>query len=188
MANKTVLIVLLYLLRVTLCVPLSEFFPFGEGIEEPNQRLANGDSSFECIFSKETYNFCNTVFFDFCFNCYQLQAHITATYVCNCMGIIADNITTDGGLSFGGKPIPYTTQTFPLGGDNYLAAPFWINIDTTTSGNVWFRESTIPELLSKANDIISTAFPLQSSFSATQLFIATWDHVGANGGMASQHF
>jgi len=66
MTNKIVLIVLLYLVRITLCVPLSEFFPYGEGIEEPNQRLATGDSSFECIFSKEIYNFCNTVYFDFC--------------------------------------------------------------------------------------------------------------------------
>jgi len=66
MTNKTVLIVLLYLVRITLCVPLSEFFPYGEGIGEPNQRLATGDSSFECVFSKEVYNFCNMVFFDFC--------------------------------------------------------------------------------------------------------------------------
>jgi len=80
----------------------------------------------------------------------------------------------------------YTTENFPLGGDNYLVAPFWVNIDTTTNGNVWFRESNIPALLSKANDIISRAFPFQSSFNATQLFIATWDRVSANGGMASQ--
>ena len=94
-------------------------------------------------------------------------------------------VTTDGGTSFG-ENIPYTTQVFPLGGDNYLAAAFWADIDTSIAGNVWFRQSTAPELLTRASNDVQQGFPLLPRFTPTHLFIATWDGVSAKGGVATE--
>ena len=57
-------------------------------------------------------------------------------------------------------------------------APFWADVDTSGTGDVWYRESNSPALLAKANKQIMDAFPLQARFTATRLLIATWDHVG----------
>ena len=44
MIKKASGIFLLYLLRSTLCIPLSEFYPFGQNTAETNQRLGDGNS------------------------------------------------------------------------------------------------------------------------------------------------
>ena len=67
---------------------------------------------------------------------------------------------------------------FPLGGGRRFVAPFWADVDTTGTGDVWYRQSTSQTLLDKANMQIMNAFPLQPQFTATNLFIATWDRVG----------
>ena len=61
-----------------------------------------------------------------------------------------------------------------------------MNIDTTVNGDVWFRESTVPALLQRADEDVRRAFPFLPQFSATHLFIGTWDGVGARGGSTSQ--
>ena len=61
-----------------------------------------------------------------------------------------------------------------------------MNIDTTVNGDVWFRESTVSTLLQRANEDIRKAFPFLPQFTATHLFIVTWDSVGARGGSAAQ--
>ena len=43
MIKKASGIFLLYLLRSTLCIPLSEFYPFGQDTAETNQRLGDGN-------------------------------------------------------------------------------------------------------------------------------------------------
>ena len=44
MVQKASGIILLYILRSTLCIPLSEFYPFGSDTTETNQRLGDGNS------------------------------------------------------------------------------------------------------------------------------------------------
>ena len=45
MIKKASGIILLYLLRSTLCIPLSEFYPFGQNAaNESNRRLGDGNS------------------------------------------------------------------------------------------------------------------------------------------------
>ena len=44
MIQKASGIILMYLLRSTLCIPLSEFYSFGPNTAEPSQRLGDGDS------------------------------------------------------------------------------------------------------------------------------------------------
>jgi len=66
MITKVTVVFLLCCLTSILCVPPSGFYPFGTGLEEPNERLATGDSSFKCVFPDEVYRFCDTVFFELC--------------------------------------------------------------------------------------------------------------------------
>lgn len=59
-----------------------------------------------------------------------------------------------------------------------LLAPFWADIDTRNIGDVWFWQTSSQTLLDKANAQIRSAFPFQPRFTATNLIIVTWDHVG----------
>ena len=59
-----------------------------------------------------------------------------------------------------------------------MVAPFWADVDTRGTGNVWYRESLDAALIARANNEIATAFPAQIPFTASDLFIATWDGVG----------
>jgi len=67
-----------------------------------------------------------------------------------------------------------------------LTAAYWVDIDTTVNGNVWFRQSTAPDLLIRASNDVQQAFPLLPRFTPTHLFIATWDGVSAKDGSARQ--
>ena len=90
-------------------------------------------------------------------------------------------ISVNGAIFFGqGTDTDYVPNqnAFPLDGGRKFVAPFWADVDTTTSGDVWYRQSTLQTLLDKANMQIKNAFPLQQQFTATDLIIATWDHVG----------
>ena len=61
-----------------------------------------------------------------------------------------------------------------------LIAAFWGDVDTRGTGTVWYHRSTDNVLLSRASMDIRNAFPAQADagFTATDLFIATWDRVG----------
>jgi len=65
----------------------------------------------------------------------------------------------------------------PLYQHNFVA-PFWADFDITGTGNIYYRQTTNPELLDRATREISDAFPVSEEFSITSLFIATWDAVG----------
>ena len=92
-------------------------------------------------------------------------------------------VSVDGAIFFGrGTNTNYVSNqnSFPLGDGRKFVAPFWADVDTTVAnaGDVWYRETTSQDLLTKANMQIQQAFPLQMPFTATHLFIATWDKVG----------
>ena len=61
-----------------------------------------------------------------------------------------------------------------------LIAAFWGDVDTRGTGTVWYQRSTDNALLNRASMDIRNAFPAQvaAGFTATDLFIATWDRVG----------
>ena len=74
---------------------------------------------------------------------------------------------------------------FPLPDNVPLIAPFWDNVDIERLGNISYRETSDPTLLQKANAQLQELFPSASSFTATTLFIATWDRVAEfEGGSA----
>jgi len=90
-------------------------------------------------------------------------------------------VSIDGAIFFGqGTTNNYVPnqRSFPLDNGRKFVAPFWADIDTTSTGDVWYRQSTDQTLLDRANTQIRNAFPLQPQFTANNLFIVTWDHVG----------
>ena len=82
------------------------------------------------------------------------------------------------------KVSQYTPDAFPLGDNRSLVAPFWADADTRNGGNVFYRETTDPNLLQQATYDVTATFVDQRKFKATWLFIATWHEVafyGASG-------
>lgn len=78
----------------------------------------------------------------------------------------------------------YTPDAFPLGDNRRLLAPFWADVDTRNGGDVFYRETTDPNLLQQASNDVTATFVDQRKFKATWLFIATWYEVafyGASG-------
>ena len=74
----------------------------------------------------------------------------------------------------------YTPVPFPIAG-RFLIAPFWADVDTTGTGDVYFMETEDPNLLEDAKEIIlrstSQAVGL-SRFEPRWMLIATWFRVG----------
>ena len=79
----------------------------------------------------------------------------------------------------------YTPNPFPLGDGRRLITPFWADVDTTNGGRVSYRESTDTLLLQRATGDVRRAFIAQHKFTATWIFIATWERVAFYGATKS---
>ncbi|XP_074631718.1 sushi domain-containing protein 2-like [Acropora palmata] len=90
-------------------------------------------------------------------------------------------VNTNGVVSFLVQVSQYTPNPFPLGDGRRLIAPFWADVDTTNGGNVSYRESTDIVLLQRATGDVRRAFIAQHKFTATWIFIATWERVAFYG-------
>ncbi|XP_022089140.1 sushi domain-containing protein 2-like isoform X2 [Acanthaster planci] len=90
-------------------------------------------------------------------------------------------VNTNGALSFLIEVSSFTPTPFPLDGDRRVVAPFWGDVDITHGGNVTYRELIrVPEndqLFAEVDSIVRKTFIDQSRFSATWIFIATWNKV-----------
>ena len=86
-------------------------------------------------------------------------------------------------VSFDSAVSAFTPEPFPITG-SALLSPYWGDVDTRGTGRVFYRGSTDPTLLNRASENIRSVFPefnappSATPFTATYLFIATWDHVG----------
>ena len=58
-----------------------------------------------------------------------------------------------------------------------MIAPYFSDVDTRGTGNIWYRSTLDPVLLEKAKNDIPMVLS-GPNFNLTWLFIATWDHVG----------
>jgi len=67
-------------------------------------------------------------------------------------------------------------MALPLKGADKIIAPYWADFDTRETGEVYYRQTTDPDLLDRATCEIMAAFPLSNKI--TNLLIATWDAVG----------
>lgn len=89
-------------------------------------------------------------------------------------------VNTNGVVSFLQNVVQYTPDSFPLGNDRRMIAPFWADVDTTTNGTVWYRETTDFNLLREATDEVGRVFAVDFKFNpfrAEWMLIATWDRV-----------
>ena len=59
-----------------------------------------------------------------------------------------------------------------------IIAPYWADVDTRGTGQIFFRQTTDPSLLARALSEIKAAYPLSQNIAITNLFIVTWDAVG----------
>lgn len=79
----------------------------------------------------------------------------------------------------------FTPDPFPLGDGRRLISPFWGDVDTRNGGSVSYRESTDTVLLQRATADVRRAFIDQHKFTATWIFIATWERVAFYGASSS---
>ena len=86
-------------------------------------------------------------------------------------------VNVNGALSFYEKAPEFTSNSFPLGDNRVIIAPFWTDTDTSRKGNVWYHESSDRVSLKRASEQISRAYP-EANYNATSLFIVTWEQVG----------
>ena len=84
-------------------------------------------------------------------------------------------------MTFDSALIKYTPGPFPYKQNATLIATYWADADTTSGGDVLYRESSDPYLLSQAASEVRSAFIEQAMFNATWMFIATWNNVGFFG-------
>ena len=61
--------------------------------------------------------------------------------------ILLLQVNTNGAISFQIAVSQYTPDPFPLNGSRALIAPFWADVDTTGTGDVWYHKSTNTTLL-----------------------------------------
>ena len=93
-------------------------------------------------------------------------------------------MNTNGVISFLGAVSQYTPAPFSLRDNRRLITPFWDDMDTRNGGTALYRESIDPVLLDRATKDVRRAFLNHQRFSASWIFIATWDRVaffGAEG-------
>jgi nidogen (entactin) len=95
-------------------------------------------------------------------------------------------INTNGLLTFDSElPRWKSDLILPLGSFR-LVAPFYADVDTSLSGNVYYRETADASMLQKVETLIHANFPESSSFRPRHLLIVTWDEVGYWNSMYDQ--
>ena len=87
-------------------------------------------------------------------------------------------MNTNGVISFGSPFTSYYIRSLPLSGSYRIIAPYWADVDTRGTGQIFYRQSTDPNLFAKASSEIQAAYPLSQNVTVTSLFITTWDSVG----------
>ncbi|KAI2658249.1 Alpha-tectorin [Labeo rohita] len=124
------------------------FYPFGTG-DTVNERSDDGSSL--VIYLQQPF-----IFFGQTYN---------TIYVNN-----------NGHLTFDGAWGSFTPYQFPAYSGKDLIAPFWTDIDNRWNGVISYQQYTSGSVLTQATQDINQYFP-DLSFSASWVFVATWDRV-----------
>ncbi|OWF43039.1 sushi domain-containing protein 2-like [Mizuhopecten yessoensis] len=89
-------------------------------------------------------------------------------------------VNNNGLLTFEKEKKSYKPEKFPLNDNTSVIAIFWADIDTQREGgNVTYRQTTDPLLLTRATEEVRKYFFLRKEF--TWMLIATWFEVGFYG-------
>lgn len=94
-------------------------------------------------------------------------------------------MNNNGVISFGSRVNQYTPDPFPLADGRSFVAPYWGDVDNVLGGDVFYRETTDPELLGLITKQINQYFP-DIPFTATWAFVATWEHVAYYGSTSNK--
>ncbi|XP_071145017.1 uncharacterized protein [Mytilus edulis] len=154
MLHVPIICLLLFSKTVFGSVPMSEFFSFGEDVND-TMLYPNDDGSSTVQNISTTFEF---------FSVHRKQLFVN----------------TNGLLSFFQSIRKYTSEEFPKIGERIVLAPFWADIDTRRCGStcsIWYRESTELVDISKATSEIRYFFPVMKHFNASWTYIATWINV-----------
>ena len=87
-------------------------------------------------------------------------------------------INDNGVISFNSHYNVRTPLSLPLSESYRIIAPYWADVDTRGAGQIFYRQSTDPDLLARASREIKTALSLTYDIEIKHLLIATWDAVG----------
>ncbi|CAC5407374.1 Sushi, nidogen and EGF-like domain-containing protein 1,Alpha-tectorin [Mytilus coruscus] len=148
------IIYLLFSKTVFGSVPISEFFSFGQSVNDA-MLYPNDDGSSPVQNMSMVFEF--------------FSEHRKQLFV-----------NTNGLISFFKAVRTYTSEEFPKIGKRIVLAPFWADIDTRGCGStcgIWYRESTELVDLSKATSEIRYFFPVMKNFNASWTYIVTWYNV-----------
>ncbi|XP_057213803.1 alpha-tectorin-like [Triplophysa rosa] len=126
----------------------SLFYPFGTGDTE-NGHIDDGSS--DVIYLLQPF-----VFFGHTY----IQIHVN----------------NNGHLTFDGSWSSFSPYAFPAYGGKDIIAPFWTDIDNRENGVISYQQYTSGDVLTQATQDINQYFP-DLSFSASWVFVATWDRV-----------
>ena len=89
-------------------------------------------------------------------------------------------MNTNGVISFDASFTSSYIRPLPLYGSNKIIAPYWAKVDTSGTGEIFYRQTTDRSLLSRASSEIQAAFDMSHNVTITNIVIATWSGVGYN--------
>ncbi|XP_061452981.1 sushi, nidogen and EGF-like domain-containing protein 1 isoform X2 [Rhineura floridana] len=89
-------------------------------------------------------------------------------------------VNNNGVISFGVNVSQFTPDPFPLDGGSPFVAPYWGDVNNVLGGDVYWRQTQDPAVLSRCTADINKYFP-EVPFTAHWAFIATWDRVAYFG-------
>lgn len=98
----------------------------------------------------------------------------------NC--VFCRQVNNNGVISFNVQVSQFTPEAFPLSDSRSFIAPLWADVHNGIRGDVYYRESTEPEILERATQDIRKYFKNVPTFTATWVFISTWHQVTFYGG------
>lgn len=79
----------------------------------------------------------------------------------------------------------FTPESFPLTDGRAFIAPFWADVHNGIRGEIYYRETMDPAILARATKDIRKHFKDMGAFSATWVFIVTWEEVTFYGGSST---
>ena len=90
--------------------------------------------------------------------------------------ILYIQVNENGVISFNHPYNVRTPLSLPLIGTQQIIAPYWADVDTRGTGEIFYRQSTDPSLLARASREIRRDFSL--IYNIKHLLIVTWNAVG----------
>uniref|UniRef100_A0AAY4DVV8 NIDO domain-containing protein n=1 Tax=Denticeps clupeoides TaxID=299321 RepID=A0AAY4DVV8_9TELE len=91
-------------------------------------------------------------------------------------------VNNNGVISFNVQVSQFTPEAFPLSDSRSFIAPLWADVHNGIRGDVYYRETTEPDILDRASQDVRKYFKNMPTFTATWVFISTWHQVTFYGG------